>query len=120
MNTTQIISIIITYIHALCPILSIIFPLIFNNKYLYYILLLYNLITIIGWVLFDKCILTPLEDYLYGRETEKYEDGGDKSQLVNLYKNILHISEENSSLFLTFIPYISIIISLVRLYYYKE
>ena len=108
------------YIHAICPILSLILPLIFNNKYLYYIIILYNSITIIGWVLFNKCILTPLEDYLHGRETEKYEDGSDKSQIVNIYKNILQTSEKNINLLFTFIPYVSIIICLVRLHYYKE
>jgi hypothetical protein len=116
----EIIGIIIIYIHAISPILTIILPLLFNNKYLYYILLLYNSIVIIGWVLFDKCILVPLEDYLSGRKTEKYEDGSDKSEIVNIYINILHISEKNSTLLLTFMPYISIIISLIRLYYYKE
>jgi hypothetical protein len=120
MNTSEIISTFITYIHALCPLLSIILPLLFNNKYLYYLLLIYNSIIIIGWVLFNKCILTPLEDYLHNRETEKYEDGSDKSQIVNIYKNILHISDKNSLLLLTFIPYVSIIICIVRLHYYKE
>ena len=120
MNSTQIVSIIIIYIHALFPILSIILPLIFNNKYLYYIIILYNCIAIIGWVLFDKCILTPLEDYLHGRKTEKYEDGSDKSQIVNIYKNILQTSEKNINLLFTFIPYVSIIICLVKLHYYKE
>jgi len=39
---------------------------------------------------------------------------------LNIYKNILQTSEKNINLLFTFIPYVSIIICLVKLHYYKE
>jgi len=104
-------------LHVLYVIFSIIAPYIFNDiRILLFMILLYML-TLGQWYIFNKCLLTNIEDWLSDKKTIKYKDGSDKSFMSVFLQDNFNISEKSIYYLFTMIPVINSIVCIVKIYY---
>lgn len=109
-------SYLIKIIHIIYIIISVIGPYIFNDVRLLLILTGFYILTISQWYLFNKCLLTDIENLLAGEKTALYKDGDTKSFIILFLQRNFNISE--NILYYTFIsvPIINSIVCLIKVY----
>jgi hypothetical protein len=113
----KILSIIIKIIHAIYFIFVLIGPYIFNDIRILLILIFFYVITITQWYLFNRCLLTDIEDSLAKTTSLYYKDGKPKSFITGFIQEKLNMSEEVAGMILTLIPVINSIVCLIKIYY---
>ena len=113
----KILSYLIKIFHVIYLIISLIGPYIFNDMRILLILVFLYMSTIIQWYLFNRCLLTDIEDSLAESDTLRYKNGEPKSFITGLIQEKLHISEEVTGFFFTAIPMINSMICLIKIYY---
>ena len=113
----KIVVLLLKTLHILYVLFSLIAPYIFNDIRILLFLILLYILTLAQWYIFDKCLLTNIEDWLSDKKTLKYKDGSDKSFITILLEKNFNISEKSSYYFFTMIPIINGIVCIVKIYY---
>jgi hypothetical protein len=104
-------------LHVLYVIFSIIAPYIFNDIRILLFLILLYILTLAQWYIFNRCLLTNIEDWLSDIKTIKYKDGSDKSFMSVYLQTNFNISEKTIFYLFTLIPIINGIFCIIKIYY---
>jgi len=104
-------------LHVLYVIFSIVAPYIFNDIRILLFLILLYILTLAQWYIFNKCLLTNIEDWLSDTKTIKYKNGSDKSFMSVFLQQNFHLSEKNIFYLFTMIPIINGIACIIKIYY---
>ena len=111
-----IISYLIKIIHISYLILSIIGPYIFNDILILLVFIFLYVLTLAQWYIFDRCLLTDIEDKLSDKKTALYKDGTKKSFMVLFLEKKLNINEKVLYYIFVLIPIINSIVCLIKIY----
>lgn len=117
-----ILSYLIKIIHLSYVIISLIGPYIFKSIPILLLFVGLYILTIAQWYIFNKCLLTDIEDKLLNNKTALYKDGTKKSFMILFLERNLNINEKVLYYIFVLIPVINCIVCLVKIYliYMKE
>ena len=115
MNLKKILGYFIIFIHIIILPFSLIAYFFINNFYINFLLIIYYTISIIGWIIYGACILTPIENYLIGCNL-KNEDGTERSQTLDFICKYANLNLKYIKKFTIHIPSIIITILLIKIY----
>ena len=113
----KILVLLLKTLHVLYVIFSIVAPYIFNDIRILLFLILLYILTLAQWHIFNKCLLTNIEDWLSDAKTIKYKDGSDKSFMSIFLQQTFHLNEKNIYYLFTSIPIINSIVCIIKIYY---
>jgi hypothetical protein len=113
----KILVLLLKTLHVLYIIFTIIAPYIFSDIRILLFLILLYILTLAQWYIFDRCLLTNIEDWLSEKKTIKYKDGSDKSFMTIYLQKNFHISERSVYYLFTMIPIINGIVCVIKIYY---
>jgi hypothetical protein len=102
----------IIFIHCISIPIALFIIFFIKNFYLNFFLLIYFTFIVVQWVTYGNCILSPLENYLLGKN-----DKTEESMITNMFSK--YINKHLMNIFLTYLPLFMIIIILFKLYYNK-
>ena len=83
MNIKKIFGYFIIFLHIIILPFSLIVYFFVNNFYIIFLLIIYYTISIIGWIIYGVCILTPIENFLIDCKL-KNEDGTDRNKILDI------------------------------------
>lgn len=102
--------------HLISIPIAFLLILLLNNIYFFYLILNYYNLTIISWIIFGNCLVTPIENYLLDIKPVLYPDGSEVSMITINLEKITSIDKNYFNLFFTYLPVIISMIIFIRMY----
>ena len=110
MINKEVIGNILLIIHILLFLICL-WVLFFSKNIIYnFIVYFYIMLVCIGWIIFNCCIFTPLENYLYG-DKEKY------SIFSVILSKVFGVKYDRMDVFLIYTNYVIFLILSIKIYF---
>ena len=111
----ETVSFALSALHILLIFYALFAPYVTNNTTILLLTMIYYMFIMTQWYLMDGCILTPIEDYLMNKKSEKYADGSNKS-FITVFFNSVGINENIMYFFWVFVTVFNFLVCAYKIY----